>query len=129
MFRSLSKITSDSYTPYSEICTVRINLLSFCIFEHLCGKIISFGQVPIQALNPDQMHSLYTGRAIEQHLDQTHNQTYRIKTPSREATALMFAFIHGLVELNASGHLEAEKALDDAFKLIHSFVDLLFYRV
>lgn len=83
-----------------------------------------------KALYPELYSLAYQSfRAIEQHLDQPHNQTYRIKTSSKESTALMFAFIHGLVELNASGHLEAEKALDDAYKLIHSFVDLLFDRV
>ncbi|WP_059049458.1 TetR/AcrR family transcriptional regulator [Paenibacillus senegalimassiliensis] len=66
-------------------------------------------------------------RAIEQHLSKTDNQTYKTKKSSKESTALMFAFIHGLVDLNASGHFEAEKGMDDADRLIQSFVDLIFY--
>ncbi|MGO4109405.1 TetR/AcrR family transcriptional regulator [Paenibacillus sp. YAF4_2] len=64
--------------------------------------------------------------AIEQHLGQARGQTYKIKKSPKETTALMFAFIHGLVELNAYGHHEEKKGMDDADRLIHSFVDLIF---
>lgn len=43
-----------------------------------------------------------------------------------QSTAMLFAFIHGLVELQAAGHSETEKGLDHPNELIDSFLDLFF---
>lgn len=47
------------------------------------------------------------------------------KTPN-QLTAIIFAFIHGLVELNSAQHTEVEKGLDTPTNLIDSFLDLIF---
>jgi AcrR family transcriptional regulator len=44
----------------------------------------------------------------------------------KEATAILFSFIHGLVELNMNGHTEVSKGLDDPGLLIDKFVDTIF---
>ena len=40
-------------------------------------------------------------------------------------TSIMYAFIHGLIELHLAGHVEKVKGLDDAEKLIEEFLTLL----
>ncbi|MCP4137738.1 MAG: TetR/AcrR family transcriptional regulator [bacterium] len=40
-----------------------------------------------------------------------------------EKTAILYAFIHGLVELHLIGHTEISKGLDDAKLLIHHMVE------
>ena len=49
-----------------------------------------------------------------------------IRKSPNQSTAIMFAFIHGLVELNAAQHSESEKGLDHPTQLIDSFLDLIF---
>ncbi|GIP26995.1 TetR family transcriptional regulator [Paenibacillus sp. J23TS9] len=49
-----------------------------------------------------------------------------IRKSSNQSTAMMYAFIHGLVELNISEHSESEKGLDSPIQLIDSFLDLIF---
>lgn len=41
-------------------------------------------------------------------------------------SSMASSMILGLVELNTSGHLEAEKGLNDPLKVIYSFIDLIF---
>ncbi len=43
------------------------------------------------------------------------------KSP-KEFSAIMYAFIHGLVGLHLAGHSEEEKGLDNAEILIENFV-------
>ena len=45
---------------------------------------------------------------------------------STEATAILYAFIHGLVELNLVGHKEIAKGLDNPGLLIAKFIDSIF---
>ncbi|MGF7049334.1 hypothetical protein J2T13_003844 [Paenibacillus sp. DS2015] len=47
------------------------------------------------------------------------------KSPT-QSTAMMYTFIHGLVDLNLSQHSETEKGLDKLVYLIESFLDLIF---
>ncbi|GAA4719257.1 TetR/AcrR family transcriptional regulator [Brevibacillus fulvus] len=47
------------------------------------------------------------------------------KSPN-QSTAIMFAFMHGLVELHAADHSEAEKGLNEPIELIESFLDMVF---
>ena len=49
-----------------------------------------------------------------------------ISKPSKELTAMAYAFIHGLIELNFAGHYESEKGLDDPHNLINSFLSMLY---
>lgn len=44
----------------------------------------------------------------------------------KEATAILYAFIHGLVELNLVGHKESAKGLDNPGLLIDKFINLIF---
>jgi len=44
---------------------------------------------------------------------------------SIEKTAILYAFIHGLVELHLNGHTEMSKGLDDAKVLINHMVDAI----
>lgn len=50
----------------------------------------------------------------------------RIRNSPMETTAMILSFIHGLVDLHISGHLEEEKGLDNSSRLIQSFVNLIF---
>lgn len=45
---------------------------------------------------------------------------------SKEATAILYAFIHGLVELHLVGHKESSKGLDNPGLLIDKFIDSIF---
>lgn len=45
---------------------------------------------------------------------------------SKETTAILYAFIHGVVELNLAGHKESTKGLDNPGLLIERFVDSMF---
>ena len=45
------------------------------------------------------------------------------KYTPQETTAVLFAFIHGLVELHLAGHNEKEKGLDDPDLLINRMID------
>ncbi len=44
----------------------------------------------------------------------------------KEATAILYAFIHGLVELHLVGHKEIAKGLDNPVLLIDKFIDSIF---
>lgn len=44
----------------------------------------------------------------------------------KETTAMIYAFIHGLVCLHLAGHKEPEKGLDKPEKLIHQFINDMF---
>ena len=44
----------------------------------------------------------------------------------KEATAILYAFIHGLVELHLVGHKEIAKGLDNPGLLIDKFIDSIF---
>lgn len=44
----------------------------------------------------------------------------------KEATAILYAFIHGLVELHLVGHKETTKGLDNPGLLIDKFINLIF---
>jgi AcrR family transcriptional regulator len=45
-----------------------------------------------------------------------------------EKTALLYAFIHGLVELHLSGHNEASKGLDDIASLINHALEAILHK-
>ena len=53
-------------------------------------------------------------------------QKNSVRKSPRQLTAMVSAFILGLVELNSTGHLEPEKGFDDSTGLINSFLDLIF---
>lgn len=53
-------------------------------------------------------------------------QNITLSKSPKQITAMVSAFIAGLVDLNSAGHLEPEKGFDDPFGLINSFVDLIF---
>ena len=46
---------------------------------------------------------------------------------AKEITALLFSFIHGLVQLHLVGHNEPEKGLNDIDKLINMQIDRIIY--
>lgn len=58
-------------------------------------------------------------------IEKAQEQKSFIGKPSKELTAIAYAFIHGLVELNFAGHYESEKGLDEPYSLIHSFWGML----
>jgi AcrR family transcriptional regulator len=65
-------------------------------------------------------------KLIEKCLGKAHEQKCDIRTPQKQLTGMVLAFIQGLIELNSAGHQESEKGLDDPTGLINSFVDLIF---
>ncbi|AOZ92938.1 TetR/AcrR family transcriptional regulator [Paenibacillus crassostreae] len=74
-------------------------------------------------LYPDLYNSAFIiFEVVENCLEKAGN----IRKSPNQSTAIMFAFIHGLVELNAAEHSEAEKGLDNPINLIQSFLDLIF---
>ncbi|MDP4094496.1 MAG: TetR/AcrR family transcriptional regulator [Bacillota bacterium] len=48
-----------------------------------------------------------------------------INKPTKVITAMVYAFIHGLVELRFAGHDEPEKGLNDPHSLISSFLSMI----
>lgn len=67
-----------------------------------------------------------TFRTFYSCLEKAHEQKKTIKQSPKQLTAMVSAFIAGLVDLNASGHLEPEKGFDDPIGLIHSFIEVIF---
>jgi len=64
-------------------------------------------------------------KIVTNSIAKTQEQKRVIRKPSEELTAIAYAFIHGLVELNLAGHYESEKGLDAPYNLIHSFWGML----
>lgn len=62
---------------------------------------------------------------IERCLQKAQERTHTFSKSSRHLTAMIGAFIHGLIELSFAGHLEAEKGFDDPSGLIKSFLDII----
>ena len=58
-------------------------------------------------------------------LHKVQEQTNTLSNSPQQLTAMTGAFIHGLVELSNTGHLEANKGLDDPARLIHSYLDVI----
>lgn len=74
-------------------------------------------------LYPDLYHSAFEiFKLVETCLEKAEN----IRKSPTESTAIMYAFIHGLVELNSAQHTESEKGLDHPTHLLDSFLDLIF---
>ncbi|HEX2946723.1 MAG TPA: TetR/AcrR family transcriptional regulator [Clostridia bacterium] len=48
-----------------------------------------------------------------------------VDKPTKELAAMVYAFIHGLVELRFAGHDEPEKGLNDPHSLISSFLSII----
>ena len=69
------------------------------------------------AFNVFETVSVYVSKAITMKLL---SQELLIKK-----TAILYAFIHGLVELHLAGHNEGAKGLDDAKQLINHMVDTI----
>ncbi|MFX3635045.1 MAG: TetR/AcrR family transcriptional regulator [Candidatus Pristimantibacillus sp.] len=74
-------------------------------------------------LYPD-LHSSAFG--IFKHVENCLGQVGNIRKSPTQSTAIMYAFIHGLVDLNLAQHSETEKGLDSPTYLIESFLDLIF---
>ena len=81
--------------------------------------------------NREQYPDLYISAfevygVIEKCLGKAQKQKYTINKSPSQLTAMISAFIVGLVELNSAGHLESEKGLDDPTALINSFLGIIF---
>lgn len=63
---------------------------------------------------------------IQKCFEKAQEQRCIINKSPKQLTAMVSAFIVGLVELNSAGHLESEKGFDDPHGLINSFIDLIF---
>jgi AcrR family transcriptional regulator len=63
---------------------------------------------------------------IEKCVEKAQEQKCSIRSSPIQLTAMVSAFIQGLIELNSAGHLEAEKGFDDPTGLINLFVGLIF---
>lgn len=74
-------------------------------------------------LYPDLHYSAFgIFKLVEKCLEKAGN----IRKSPTQSTAIMYAFIHGLVDLNFAQHSETEKGLDNPSHLIESFLDLIF---
>ncbi|NHN32221.1 TetR/AcrR family transcriptional regulator [Paenibacillus agricola] len=74
-------------------------------------------------LYPDIYYSAFgIFKFVEECLEKVGN----IRKSPTQSTAIMYAFIHGLVELNSAQHSESEKGMDNPNRLIDSFLDLIF---
>lgn len=56
-------------------------------------------------------------------LEKAQEQGYAQGKSPKQLTAMISAFIIGLIDLNSSGHLESEKGLDSPDSLIRTFLD------
>ncbi len=63
---------------------------------------------------------------IAEYVDEALKASGSTRHTAKEATAILYAFIHGLVELHLVGHTEIAKGLDNPGLLIDGFVDLIF---
>lgn len=76
-----------------------------------------------QNLYPDISNSAFAiFDLVEMRLERAGNTH---KSP-KQLTAIIFSFIHGLVELNSAQHSEIEKGLNNPADLIDAFLDLIF---
>ncbi len=58
-------------------------------------------------------------------LSKAQEQKYIINKPTKELTAMVYAFTHGLIELRFAGHDEPEKGLNDPHSLLSSFLSMI----
>ncbi len=72
----------------------------------------------------DAAYAVYqrTAESVANALRQSNPTNHR----SKEVTAIIYAFIHGLVELHLAGHTETEKGLNNPKLLIERMIDAIF---
>lgn len=110
--------------------------------EHLIGVLMEYFQFALDF--PEHYHLMFNTRwdiekfsklkkAAEQVFQlaedlvsetlKTNNESF---LSAKKATAIVYSFIHGLVELSLAGHTEVEKGLDNPQMLINQFINALF---
>lgn len=63
---------------------------------------------------------------LEFAIQKAKDRSWLIERETKELMAIIFSFIHGLIELQIVGHTEKEKGLDDPEQLIHSFLGIIY---
>lgn len=118
-------LTKRIYEPQKLVYEVLYTYYDFAIKNREHYQLM-FGR----KWNKEQFPNLYAAafeifEIVEKCLGKVLEQECSIRKPIKELTAMVYAFIHGLVELNFSGHSESEKGLDDSISLINSFLELI----
>lgn len=119
---NISKLMEDINEPRKLLDVILCSYYDYGM-KHKEHYHLMFQKQWDKELYPDIYHSAFEMFVmVEKCLDKAGNIQ---KTPN-QLTAIIFAFIHGLVELNAAQHSESEKGLDNPTNLIDSFLDLVF---
>lgn len=135
----LAAIVSDNFKDLTtQICTVITSIPLENQLQTILNRYYSFA-----ANNPEQYRLMF-GRAwikelyptlnanawelfeqVDACLSQAQEQGFIVKKPMHQLTPIVYAFIHGLIELHLVGHHEPEKGLNDPNHLINSFLNLI----
>lgn len=87
---------------------------------------LMFGREWHKELYPDVYTAAFkTFETVAAFLAKAQEQKCIINKPVKELTAMVYAFIHGLIELKFAGHNESEKGLNDPYSLIKSLLSMI----
>ncbi|HBF38588.1 MAG TPA: TetR/AcrR family transcriptional regulator [Firmicutes bacterium] len=126
LINSMSKLIEEISDSRKLICAILYKYYDFGVCNREQYQLMfqkqwdkeQFSDLYILASKPFKM--------VEKRFEKIQKLECDMQKSPKELTAMVYAFIHGLVELNYSGHLEAEKGLDNPASLINSFVDMIF---
>lgn len=122
---NINNLIKDINEPTIIIERILVFYYEFGVNNHDHYRLM-FGREWNKELYPDVYTAAFTTfENMVTFLAQAQNQSSIIKKPTKELTAMVYAFIHGLIELKFAGHNEAEKGLDDPHVLISSLLDII----
>jgi AcrR family transcriptional regulator len=122
---NICSLIKDMSEPTIIIKRILIFYYEFGVNNHDHYRLM-FGKEWNKELYPDVYTAAFTTfETMETFFAQAQNQNCIINKATKELTAMVYAFIHGLIELKFAGHNESEKGLDDPQVLISSLLDII----
>lgn len=119
---TMSQLSDNNYEPRPLLYAILIAYYDFGINNPEHYQLM-FRKEWDKEMYPEIAHSAFEIFTI---VEKCLEKAGSIRKSSNQSTAIMYAFIHGLVELKISEHSESEKGLDNPTQLIDSFLDLIF---
>ncbi|AIQ58368.1 TetR/AcrR family transcriptional regulator [Paenibacillus borealis] len=120
--RTISRLSEMGPEPRQLVYTILLAYYDFGISNPEHYQLM-FRKQWDKEMYPELVQSAFF---IFAHVEGCLQKAGTIRKSPNQSTAIMYAFIHGLVELNMSEHSETEKGLDSPAHLIDSFLDLIF---
>jgi len=121
----MHKLIKETSDPRKLICELLYTFYDFGVKNQEHCQLMFRKQWDKEQYHNLHLAAIETFRIIYSCLETAHKQKRTISKSPKQLTAMVSAFIAGLVDLHSAGHLEPEKGLDDPAGLINSFVDLI----